>query len=49
MTLQHCVKLGFDNIVGQVSARANEDLKELEEMMKQLENMRKGVIKWSRV
>ena len=36
-------------VVRKVSARSKEDLKELEEMMKQLENMRKMVIKWSRV
>ena len=35
-------------VVRKVSARAKEDLKELEEMMKQLETLRKKVIKWSR-
>ena len=39
----------FVPVVRKVSARAKEDLEELEEMMKQLENMRKKVIKWSRV
>ena len=39
----------FVPVVGKVSARAKEDLKELEAMMKQLESMRKKVIKWSRV
>ena len=32
-----------------VSTSAEKDLKELEEIMKQLESMRKKVIKWSRV
>jgi hypothetical protein len=36
-------------LLRKVSARAKEGLKELEEMMKQLENMRKKVIKWSRI
>ena len=39
----------FVPLMRKVSDRAKEDLKELEEMMKQLENMRKEVIKWSRV
>ena len=39
----------FVPVVRKVSARAKEDLKELEEMMKQLEIIRKKVIKWSRV
>ena len=39
----------FVRLIRKVSDRAKEDLKELEEMMKQLESMRKKVVKWARV